>query len=51
MERASQWDIRINVPTEDDVAQVITNIQLRYETDNVSSSVTFTRLRGKRPAR
>jgi hypothetical protein len=35
MEKASQWDIRINVPREEDVAQVITNIQLRYEKDNI----------------
>lgn len=35
MERASQWDIRINVPTEEDVQQVITNIKHRFETDNV----------------
>lgn len=35
MERASQWDIRINVPTEEDVQQVITNIKHRYEVDNV----------------
>jgi hypothetical protein len=35
MERASQWDIRLNVPTEEDVSQIITNIRLRYELDNV----------------
>lgn len=35
MERASQWDLRLNVPTEADVTQIITNIRLRYELDNV----------------
>ena len=35
MERASQWDIRINVPEESDVQQVITNTKLRYEKDNI----------------
>lgn len=35
MERATQWDIRINVPTQNDVDQVITNIKKRWETDNV----------------
>lgn len=35
MERASQWDIRINVPTESDVNQVVTNIKNRYEMDNI----------------
>lgn len=35
MERASQWDIRINVPKEEDVQQVLTNIKKRYEEDNV----------------
>jgi predicted AAA+ superfamily ATPase len=35
MERAAQWDIRINTPTEDDVAQVIINTKLRYERDNI----------------
>ena len=35
MERASQWDIRLNVPTDQDVQAVITNTQNRYELDNV----------------
>ena len=35
MEKASQWDIRINTPNAVDVDQVITNIKNRYETDNV----------------
>jgi len=35
MEKASQWDIRINVPTDEDVAAVIANIKRCYERDNV----------------
>jgi predicted AAA+ superfamily ATPase len=35
MERASQWDIRINVPTDNDLNACITNIQRRYERDNI----------------
>ena len=35
MERASQWDIRLNVPTDDDVKEIITNIKQRFEKDNV----------------
>ena len=35
MEKASQWDIRINVPTDTDVHSVITNIKKRWETENI----------------
>ena len=35
MEKACQWDIRINVPTENDVEAVITNIKNRWEKDNI----------------
>lgn len=35
MERASQWDIRLNVPTAESVDQVVMNIQRLYEKDNI----------------
>lgn len=35
MERATQWDIRINVPSDDDVASIIANIKTRWEKDNI----------------
>lgn len=35
MERASQWDLRINVPTLEDVDLVIANIRRRFEEDNI----------------
>lgn len=35
MDRASQWDIRINVPLSQDVDLVIANIKRRFEEDNV----------------
>jgi len=36
MERASQWDIRLNVPTSSDVEEVIANIKRRWELDNIA---------------
>lgn len=35
MERASQWDIRLNVPEEKDVEEILTNIKRRWERDNI----------------
>lgn len=35
MEKASQWDIRINVPTEQDVQQLLRRVQKLWEKDNI----------------
>ena len=35
MERASQWDIRINVPTNASLEEVLMNIKRRWEMDNI----------------
>jgi hypothetical protein len=35
MERAAQWDLRINVPTADDVALVLDNVHRRFSEDNI----------------
>lgn len=35
MERASQWDLRINVPLEEDVQLVLANINRRFKEDNI----------------
>ena len=36
MQRASQWDLRINVPTDDDVNKCVENVRARYGRDNVT---------------
>jgi len=35
MERGAQWDIRINVPTQEDVDSVIANVTRRFQEDNI----------------